>query len=91
MNPLIFLKYKYKNLYIILVSLLIAVWFNSIYRILNSIIPSNAPLYIPIIMCIFVIFIFYADNRLIDELYRYDIVYPISASNNMPRIRGKMR
>lgn len=66
-----FIKRKYENLYIILVSLMIGIWFNGIASLINYFFP-NKNLIIIIILCTVPIIFFYLDDFSLSELHKID-------------------
>ena len=65
-----YIKANYQNIYILLVSLMIGIWFNGINRIINFCFPGKT-LLISIILCIIPITFFLLDDGIISELYNY--------------------
>ena len=74
-------KKNNKNLYSLMVSLLLAMWYNGISGFLNYLFPNRAaPLTLLLIFIPLVIFL--TDDGKLDELYRgNDIDYPILGSS----------
>jgi len=67
-NFLTYFKKYNPNLYSLLVSLLIAIWYNGITGMLNYYLPNRGP-FISLILLVIPITIFITDNGRLDELY----------------------
>lgn len=79
-NFLSYYKNYNKNLYSLIVSLLLAFWYNGITGIINYYLPNRGP-YISIILMMLPLFIFMTDDGKLNELYAPpNIQYPILAS-----------
>lgn len=75
-----FLKHTKENLHSLVVSLLLALWFNGISGIINYYLPNRGP-FISIIFLIIPLIVFLSDNGKLDELYQPpNLRYPILAS-----------
>lgn len=59
------LKSKNKNIYIIISSILIIIWWNIIWRICDAYIPKKYFLYVGL----FILLFFYMDDNSLSELY----------------------
>ena len=74
-----YVKKHNPNLYSLMTSLLLALWFNGVSGILHELIPNkNTNTYL--LLMAFPLFIFLLDNGKLDELYHIPNVYPINAA-----------
>lgn len=79
-NFLSYYKKYHQNLYSLIVSLLLATWYNGVSGLLNYYLPNRGP-FISIILLIIPLFIFLMDDGKLNELYLPPgIQYPIIAS-----------
>ena len=68
------------NLYSLMVSLLLAIWYNGVTGIINYYLPNRGP-FISIFLIMVPIFVFLTDDGRLNELYApSNIQYPILAS-----------
>lgn len=71
-----------RNLYSLIISLLIALWYNGISGIINYYWPNRGPM-ISIIFMIIPLILFLTDDGHLDELYTVsNIEYPVYGHNN---------
>jgi hypothetical protein len=85
-NFLTYYKKNNPNLYSLLVSLLLALWYNGISGMLNYYWPSRGPK-ISIIFLVIPVILFLTDDGQLDELYATPgINYPISMKENNQNI-----
>ncbi len=76
-NPLSYLKKNHQNLYSLLVSLLLALWYNGIAGLINYYMPNRGPL-LSFSLLIIPLVVFLSDDGYLDELYKpTDIQYPV--------------
>lgn len=86
-----YIKNNYKNLYIILVSFMIGLWFNGISKLVHYVFPHKNISEILILLFVPVVF-FYIDDNSLSELYNLNnddtnknknIISPIISSDYM--------
>jgi hypothetical protein len=83
-NFLTYYKKHNPNLYSLLVSLLLAIWYNGITGLLNYYWPVRGP-NISIVFLLLPIIVFLTDDGHLDELYQPPgIQYPIKGKQNQP-------
>jgi len=82
-NFLTYYKKYNPNLYSLLVSLLLALWYNGISGMLNYYWPTRGP-YISVVFLLLPIILFLTDDGHLDELYKPPgIAYPINQTTNV--------
>ena len=89
-NFLSYYKKHNPNLYSLIVSLLLAVWYNGIAGLLNYYWPVRGP-NISIIFLLLPLVVFLTDDGHLDELYQPPgITFPIRASQNQQKINQEI-
>lgn len=88
-SPLSYLKKHNQNLYSLIVSLLLALWYNGISGLINHYIPNRGPL-ISFALLIIPLAMFLSDDGHLDELYKpAELQYPIISSSIQPQNSGQ--
>ncbi|QKF94605.1 hypothetical protein QKU48_gp1147 [Fadolivirus algeromassiliense] len=79
-SPLSYLKKNNQNLYSLVVSLLLALWYNGISGLINHYMPNRGPM-LSITLLIIPLAMFLSDDGHLDELYKpAEIQYPVISS-----------
>lgn len=79
-NILAYLRKNNVNAYSLVISLLLAIWYNGVAGVLNYYFPERPP-YISLLLMVIPILLFLSDDGSLNELYN-----PIQTTNNINQI-----